>query len=126
MCKGCLKWIPWKIYEYISVDEAGFNLAKRRRRGWNIIGQRAIVEVPGQRCGKVTLCAVGVIHHHATLGPYNTDHLLTFLGGLRDVLFECEQQDHQQAVHPVYVVVCDNVSFHCGVRIPRRRDAEAE
>lgn len=30
-------------HEYIFVDEAGFNLAKRRRRGWNIIGQRAIV-----------------------------------------------------------------------------------
>lgn len=108
-------------HEYIFVDEAGFNLAKRRRRGRNIIGQRAIVEVPGQRGGNVTLCAAisngGVLHHHATLGPYNTDHLLTFLGGLRDVWFEREQQDHQQAVHPVYVVVWDNVSFHRSVRV---------
>lgn len=44
-------------HEYIFVDEAGFNLAKRRRRDWNIIGQRAIVEVHGQRGGNVTLCA---------------------------------------------------------------------
>lgn len=44
-------------HEYIFVDEAGFNLAKRRRRGRNIIGQRAIVEVPGQRGGNVTPCA---------------------------------------------------------------------
>ncbi|KAK1175930.1 hypothetical protein AOXY_G672 [Acipenser oxyrinchus oxyrinchus] len=33
--------------EYIFFDEAGFNLAKRRRRGRNIIGQRATVDVPG-------------------------------------------------------------------------------
>lgn len=44
-------------HEYIFVDEAGFNLAKRRRRGWNIIGQRAIVEVPGQHGGNVSQCA---------------------------------------------------------------------
>jgi len=60
-------------HEFIFVDEAGFNLARRRRRGRNIIGQRAVVEVPGQRGVNVTLCAAlsnqGVLHHHATLGP---------------------------------------------------------
>lgn len=108
-------------HEYIFVDEAGFNLAKRRRRGRNIIGQRAIVEVPGQRGGNVTLCAAisnhGVLHRHATLGPYNTEHLLTFLGGLQVALFERERQDHQQAEDSVYVVIWDNVNFHRGVRI---------
>ncbi|GAA6071274.1 uncharacterized protein LOC113635738 [Tachysurus ichikawai] len=92
-----------------------------RGRGRNIIGQRAIVGVPGQRGGNVTLCAAisnrGVLHHHATLGPYNTEHFLTFLGGLRDVLLEREHQDYQQAVHAVYVVVWDNVSFHWSVRV---------
>lgn len=33
----------------IFVDEAGFNLAKTQRRGRNVIGQRATVDVPGQR-----------------------------------------------------------------------------
>ncbi|KAJ8278386.1 hypothetical protein GJAV_G00087050 [Gymnothorax javanicus] len=33
----------------IYVDEAGFNLAKTCRRGWNVIGKRATVGVPGQR-----------------------------------------------------------------------------
>ncbi len=33
-------------------DEAGFNLAKTRRRGRNVVGQRAVVNVPGQRGGK--------------------------------------------------------------------------
>ena len=50
--------------------EAGFNLAKGRRRGRNMIGQRATVNVPGQRGGNITLCAAislqGLLHHHAT------------------------------------------------------------
>ncbi|XP_063323673.1 uncharacterized protein LOC134621165 [Pelmatolapia mariae] len=33
-------------HEIIFVDEAGFNLTKRRKRGRNIIGHRAIVNVP--------------------------------------------------------------------------------
>ncbi|XP_076837164.1 uncharacterized protein LOC143482637 isoform X4 [Brachyhypopomus gauderio] len=77
--------------EFIFVDEAGFNLNKRRRRGRNIIGRRAIVDVPGQRGGNITLCAAmssrGLLHRHAELGAYNTERLLTFLGELRDVLY---------------------------------------
>ena len=58
-------------HEYIYMDEAGFNLTKRRRRGRKVIGHRAIVGVPGQRGGNVTLCAAiskrGVVNHHANL-----------------------------------------------------------
>ncbi|KAF0033546.1 hypothetical protein F2P81_013612 [Scophthalmus maximus] len=36
-------------HELIYLDEAGFNLAKTRRRGRNVVGQRAVVNVPGQR-----------------------------------------------------------------------------
>lgn len=72
------------------VDEAGFNLAKRRRG--RIIGQRAIIELPGQRGGNVTICAAissyGVLHHHVTVGPYNNELLATFLEGLQDALLE--------------------------------------
>ncbi|XP_039606402.1 uncharacterized protein LOC120527256 isoform X2 [Polypterus senegalus] len=72
-----------KLHEYICMDEAGFNLTKRRRRGRSVIGQRAIVGVPGQRGGNVALCAaisnLGVVHHQANLGPYNTHQLLIFL-----------------------------------------------
>lgn len=86
-----------------------------------MIGQRAIVAVPGQRGGNITLCAAisnhGVLHHHATLGPYNTQRLLTFLSDLRDVVLGREQQDHEQAGHPVYVIVWDNVSFHRAVQV---------
>ena len=46
-----------QLHECIYIDEAGFNLSKNRRRGRNIIGQRAILHVPGQRGGNITLCA---------------------------------------------------------------------
>lgn len=63
-------------HKFIYVDEVGFNLTKTRRRGQNVIGQRAIKNVPGQRGGNITMCAAitqnRVLHHNATLGPYNT------------------------------------------------------
>ncbi|XP_070399946.1 uncharacterized protein [Nothobranchius furzeri] len=51
-------------HEFIFVDEAGFSLQKRRRRGRSIIGQRAIVEVPGQRGGNVTTMVLHIIMLH--------------------------------------------------------------
>lgn len=77
-------------HEQLFVDEAGFNLTKTRRRGRNITGHCAIINVPGQRGGNITMCAAisqnGVVHHHATLGPYNTAHIITFLDTLHDIL----------------------------------------
>ncbi len=97
-------------HEFIYIDEAGFNLSKTRRRARNIIGQRAIVYVPGQRGGNITMCAAiflrGLLHHHAKLGPYNTRHILTFLDALHDAVV----QDRSE--QPRFVVVWDNVSFH--------------
>ncbi|XP_056588305.1 uncharacterized protein LOC130438311 [Triplophysa dalaica] len=101
-------------HQFIFIDEVGFNLTKRRKRGRNIIGQRAIVEVPGQRGGNITMCAAithhGVIHHHATLGPYNTAHLITFLDTLHNTLIPPDQVDGPEQLR--YVVIWDNVSFH--------------
>ncbi|XP_063757810.1 uncharacterized protein LOC134876683 isoform X2 [Eleginops maclovinus] len=105
-------------HEFIFVDEAGFNLTKRRRRGRNIIGQRAIVDVPGQRGGNITLCAAmssrGLLHRHAELGAYNTERLLTFLGELREVLHDHDHPNDQQnpgpADLPIYVIFWDNKS----------------
>ncbi|KAK0133843.1 hypothetical protein N1851_030625 [Merluccius polli] len=61
----------------------GFNLTKVRRRGRNIIGHRATVTVPGQRGANITMCAAisndGVLCHIPTVGPYNTERLITFL-----------------------------------------------
>ncbi|KAJ8383538.1 hypothetical protein AAFF_G00219880, partial [Aldrovandia affinis] len=82
--------------EYIFIDEAGFNLTRTRRRGRNIIGNRAIVDVPGLRGGNVTMCAAighrGVIHHHAQFGPYNTARLLTFLDALNNIFIPPQEE----------------------------------
>ena len=57
-------------HEFIYI-EAGFNLTTVRRRGRNIIGHRATVNVPGQHGGNITLCAAitqnGVLHRHGPL-----------------------------------------------------------
>lgn len=119
-------------HEFIFVDEAGFNLTKRRRRGRNIIGRRAIVDVPGQRGGNITLCAAmssrGLLHRHAELGAYNTERLLTFLGELRDVLHDNDHLNARPADHhdqqipgpadlPIYVILWDNVSSHRSIQV---------
>ena len=44
------------LHEFTYTDEAGFNLTKARRRGRHI-GHGAIINVPGQRGGNITLCA---------------------------------------------------------------------
>lgn len=102
-------------HEFIFIDEAGFNLTKTSRRGRNIIGHRAIVDVPGQRGGNITMCAAithtnGVLHRHANLGPYNTAHMVTFLDRLHNILIPADHMD--DAEQHRYVVVWDNVSFH--------------
>ena len=98
-------------HEQLFVDEAGFNLTKTRRRGRNIIGHRAIINDPGQRGGNITMCAAisqnGVVHHHATLGPYNTAQMITFLDNLHDMLTNVQRPEQTR-----YVIIWDNVSFH--------------
>ncbi len=59
-----------------------------------------------------TISQRGVLHRHAILGPYNTMHLLGFLDGLRERVFQLDQREPAQPVQPCYVVVWDNVSFH--------------
>jgi hypothetical protein len=98
--------------ELIYVDVAGFNPAKTRGRGRNIIRHCAIINVPGQRGGKHNMCAAisqnGILHHHAILGPYNTAHIITFLDTLHNRLIPNDQGPEQ----PRYVINRDNVSFH--------------
>ncbi|KAI2664128.1 Movement protein [Labeo rohita] len=76
-------------HDFIYVDEAGFNQAKTRCRGRNVVGPRGVVNVPDQCGGNVTLCAAisvqGVLHHHATLGPYNTGQIIAILDALHAV-----------------------------------------
>ncbi|XP_045915472.1 uncharacterized protein LOC123977049 isoform X2 [Micropterus dolomieu] len=73
-------------HKFIYLDEAGFNLAKTSRRGRNFIGQRATIQVPGQRGANITMCAAisedGVVGRRPHIGPYNAALLVTFLDEL--------------------------------------------
>ncbi len=35
----------------------------------------------------------GVLHHHATLGPYNTTHIITFLFTLHNMLIPSDPRN---------------------------------
>lgn len=100
----------------VFVDEAGFNLAKGRRRGRNLIGHRATIGTPGQRGGNITMCAAisenGVSTHIPHIGPYNTQLLLSFLNTLYRDLIPEHQRGLVRPDLPNDVIVWDNVSFH--------------
>ncbi len=101
-------------HEFIYIDEAGFNLAKRRRRGRNVIGKRATVDVPAQRGANITMCAAianaGLLLHICQVGPYNTEHLLAFLNDLHQRLVP--EQDQEGENMRTFVITWDNVAFH--------------
>ncbi|XP_025998210.1 uncharacterized protein LOC113030836 [Astatotilapia calliptera] len=104
------------LHMFVYLDEAGFNLAKGRRRGRNHIGERATIDVPGQRGGNITMCAAisenGVHTHIPRIGAYNSQHLLAFLDALHRDLIPQNGRDDPGDNRTMYVVVWDNVSFH--------------
>eukprot|EP00064_Thunnus_orientalis_P005943 superscaffoldBa00000599_g5957 len=95
-------------HELIFTDEVGFNLAEGQGRGRNVIGH--CVEIPGQQGGNITMCpAINhhcVIHHRATLGPYNTACLITFLDTLHNTLIPPDQMDGPE--QPRYALIWDD------------------
>ncbi|KAM8747389.1 uncharacterized protein AB9X84_015425 [Acanthopagrus schlegelii] len=101
-------------HEFIYLDEVGFNLAKRRRRGRNVIGQRATADVPGQRGANITMCAAisnaGLLLHRCQVGPYNTERLLAFLDDLHHHLIPQQNQEGENM--RTFVIIWDNVAFH--------------
>ncbi|XP_019217583.1 uncharacterized protein LOC109203005 [Oreochromis niloticus] len=101
---------------FIFVDEAGFNLAKARRRGRNVIGKRATVNVPGQRGANITMSAAistdGLLLHRPLIGPYNTERLLAFLHDLYGRVVLGEERDAERRNQPTFIIVWDNVAFH--------------
>ena len=107
---------------FIFVDEAGFNLAKTRRRRRNVIGKRATVDVPGQRGANITMCAAksteGLLLHKPLIGPYNTERLLAFLHELFGRVVLGEERDAERRNQPTFIIVWDNVAFHHSMQSP--------
>lgn len=106
-------------HKYIYVDEVVFKLNKTRHGGRNVIGQCAIIHVPGQQGGNIAMCAAmgqnGVLHHHAILGPYNTDHIITFLKTQHNILIP--DDNHNGSQQSRFVINWYNVNFHWSARV---------
>ena len=62
------------LHKFLFVDEAGFSLAKTGRRGRNIIGQQATIQVHEERGGNISMCAVisddGLVGRRPLFGSY--------------------------------------------------------
>ena len=88
----------------VFVDEDSFNL------GHNIISHRAMVDVPGQHGGNITMCAAisenGMATHILRLGPYNTQKLLIFLDRPHSDLIP---ENERGLVGPLPTKVCNCV-----------------
>lgn len=101
-------------HTFIFVDDAGFNLAKTRRRGRSVIGQKANMDAPGQRGASITMCAAlsndGLLLHKPLIGPYYTERLISFLDDLHNQLVPAEERVTSNS--PNFIVVWDNVAFH--------------
>jgi len=69
-------------HEFIYIDEAEFSLAKRRQRGWNLIGKKVTVDVPGQRGANITMQIQDCSFTDVKVGLYNTERILAFLNDL--------------------------------------------
>lgn len=82
-----------------------FNLSKTRSR------TKDIVNVHWRHGKNITICAAithnGVLHHHATLGPYNTDHITCFLDPVHDMLVQGLQNKDQAR----FVIIWGNCQF---------------
>ncbi len=102
-------------HEMIYVDEAGFNLAKRHRRGRKNNWQKGHSYRAGPERSQ---------HHHVrrnlhqwctpekcVIGPYNTNRLLLFLEDLHERLVP-EVERGQVGDLSIYVITWDNVAFH--------------
>ena len=90
---------------FIYLDESGFNLHIRRRRGRNTIGRRATITLANARGGNISVLVAisegGLIHFSIQLGPFNTDKFIDFLSELDAIV--------GQTPHNINM---DNVSFH--------------
>lgn len=74
----------------------------------NLIGL-ATITVPGQRGANITMCAAiyndGVLCHIPTIGPYNTECIITFLNALHERLIPPEERGLLRPGMPLFVII---------------------
>jgi transposase len=94
--------------DFFFLDELGFNVSMRRRRGRSLSGKRAVLTVPAIRNRNISVCCA--ISRHGTFlykkqdRPFNTETFSEFIDELL-VKFDVEKISNA-------VLVLDNVQFH--------------
>uniref|UniRef100_A0A1A8C9L3 DDE superfamily endonuclease n=1 Tax=Nothobranchius kadleci TaxID=1051664 RepID=A0A1A8C9L3_NOTKA len=105
MCKGYYSWTRWPD---LMSTSSWMRLASTCRNE----GKEAVTTLAKEPSLRFLANWGGVlVHRHAVLGSYNTQHLLTFLEELKDILLD-RQQHHPGPAHHIYVIIWDNVRFH--------------
>lgn len=98
-----------KIY---FIDEIGFNISMRTRRGRSLVGMRAVHNVTAIRSRNISVCCAmnknGIFKYSAQTRAYNTDSFVEFIRLLISELTILNIKDA--------VFIMDNVPFHkCNV-----------
>lgn len=95
------------------LDEVGFNVSLRCKRGRSKKGVPAIVSVPGIRSKNISVCCVmtrsGIKFWKVNHNPYNTE---SFLGYIDEFADEIIKDDIRNSI-----IIMDNVPFHKSNRI---------
>jgi hypothetical protein len=97
--------------KFYFIDEVGFNVSMRCRRGRSLIGTRAVQNVTSLRSRNISFCCAmnknGVFKYSSQKRAYNTE---SFLGFIEDVI----EKLNELKVKGV-VIIMDNVPFHKAV-----------
>jgi transposase len=90
------------------LDEVGFNVSMRRKRGRSLSGERAVTTVPTIRSRNISVCCAmskhGILIYKKQDRPFNTDTFSIFID---DFLSKLNIEGINNAI-----LVLDNVPFH--------------
>lgn len=107
-----LRFIEWQAEmndsNFMFLDEVGFNVSMRSKRGWSASGKPATQVVPSIRSRNITICCTisrnGIVTYEYADGAFNQHLFLNYLDKLK--------QDF--ATHNISepIIIMDNVAFH--------------
>ena len=94
--------------DFIFIDEVGFQVTMRNKRGRSKKGTRAIQVIPSTRSRNISVCCAmtceRVLQHKVELSPFNGQSFVEFING---VINQIEGEGIKGAIF-----VFDNLSFH--------------
>lgn len=106
----CLQAASWNNNEIVFIDEKGFNLHTRRRRGRSRKGTKALIPAKNSKGTNISICAAispvyGVMHYQIEIGSFDREKYLQFLSDL---------MKHHAFHSRTMRIIMDNVRFHQG------------